>query len=303
MNQSLGSTRAEQTDKNRALSSETMYSLVYRACPPRTLNCSLINEVYVHFHLYIICMWLLGDGCGRVLVLTTILFLSGITGTVAVLSVSPVFGSSIVLCVYVSVSVMSFFCHVQCWSTDPGALSVLESRDIYLSLEDPMVCEYCLCLKLPRTYHCRFCNKCILNRNHHCPWINNCVGLYTQKHFILFLLYTFIGCSFSIVISITRVCLLGLPRNPELYRRGFEIFLFVFSLIMSLFFAGMTGKLLYRQVIDVVCTSSPIERKLMLSYKKRPFTENFKEVFGSNWVTWAVPVRPRTYPRKVVPSS
>ncbi len=54
-------------------------------------------------------------------------------------------------------------------------------------------CEKCDTLKVPQSHHCSTCNHCIARMDHHCPWINNCVGFYNQKHFLLFLIYVFLG--------------------------------------------------------------------------------------------------------------
>lgn len=66
-------------------------------------------------------------------------------------------------------------------------------------------CRYCQCFKPPNAHHCSQCRACVLRKDHHCPWVNNCVGLYNHKHFVLFILYATLACSFSIAIHIATI--------------------------------------------------------------------------------------------------
>ncbi|KAH8112627.1 zf-DHHC-domain-containing protein [Phellopilus nigrolimitatus] len=52
-------------------------------------------------------------------------------------------------------------------------------------------CKKCGQIRPERAHHCRICNRCILKYDHHCPFtgINQCVGIYNERHFVLFMAY------------------------------------------------------------------------------------------------------------------
>ncbi|KAL5504424.1 hypothetical protein ACEPAH_8499 [Sanghuangporus vaninii] len=73
-----------------------------------------------------------------------------------------------------------------------GAASVIWSEDTSLNMTRANLtrCKRCGLMRPDRSHHCRICNHCVLKYDHHCPLgINQCVGVYNERHFVLFMAY------------------------------------------------------------------------------------------------------------------
>ncbi|PWZ00626.1 zf-DHHC-domain-containing protein, partial [Testicularia cyperi] len=69
----------------------------------------------------------------------------------------------------------------------------------------PRYCKSCAAFKPPRAHHCKTCNKCVLRMDHHCPWLANCVGFHNYAHFIRFLFWVDVTCTYHLVMVSLRV--------------------------------------------------------------------------------------------------
>ncbi|KAL0951596.1 hypothetical protein HGRIS_008275 [Hohenbuehelia grisea] len=99
-----------------------------------------------------------------------------------------------------------------CVTTDPGQVPPNWKPDTHSDGYEvkkltgrPRYCRMCERPKPPRTHHCKQCNRCVLRMDHHCPWVNNCVGHFNYGHFIRFLLYVDVACSYHLVMITRRV--------------------------------------------------------------------------------------------------
>ncbi len=45
----------------------------------------------------------------------------------------------------------------------------------------------------------------VLRLDHHCPWVNNCVGFYNYGHFIRFLFFVDLACTYHVTMLTRRV--------------------------------------------------------------------------------------------------
>jgi DHHC palmitoyltransferase len=139
-------------------------------------------------------------------------------------------GPTVHIIIFLLLVGLSMICHISAMLTDPGTIT-----DISIGLtSNGIPCIVCGCEKPPRAHHCNTCNKCIQNMDHHCPWINNCVGYRNQKHFILFLAYTLIICTWLLVTMVQRIIVCNRtqcikPDNP------YEILLIMLSCIWCLY--------------------------------------------------------------------
>lgn len=124
------------------------------------------------------------------------------------------------------VAAMAIISHLKAMCTDPGAVPpdaepvpdslnanggrVEEGIDVPRK-KPKRLCRRCNSFKPDRAHHCSICKRCIIKMDHHCPWVNNCVGIGNHKYFLLFILYTFFSCTYSMFLVILRFtyCLRG----------------------------------------------------------------------------------------------
>jgi palmitoyltransferase ZDHHC9/14/18 len=71
---------------------------------------------------------------------------------------------------------------------DNDDMSDVRTQDIKLK-----ICDTCLIVRPPRSFHCAKCDACIEVHDHHCPWVGGCVGMRNHKKFITFLFLTAIA--------------------------------------------------------------------------------------------------------------
>ncbi|QRW22306.1 DHHC palmitoyltransferase [Rhizoctonia solani] len=107
---------------------------------------------------------------------------------------------------------MVFWNYIWTVRTDPGTvpkgwkpdLRSTEGYEVKKLTGAPRYCRTCERYKPPRSHHCRQCKKCVLRMDHHCPWVNNCVGHFNYGHFIRFLFYVDVACSYHFAMISMR---------------------------------------------------------------------------------------------------
>ena len=150
-------------------------------------------------------------------------------------------------------------------------------------------CSTCLILKPDRAYHCKICKMCILKLDHHCPWVDNCIGLYNQKYFILFLLYSNLSLIVFIIDFYTKY------EDKIFLSLVYYTFVVVFLLILCL---------LSFQVYILCINQTNYEYSKALKYTPyaseymdkrynrydRGLIYNLKVVLGVNIIYWLLPI-------------
>lgn len=208
---------------------------------------------------------------------------------------------------YCTVAALALASHAKTALTDPGSVPVTavpppqeqqQQHQPYPnappSLQLHSMCSVCKSYKPRIAHHCRICNRCISHMDHHCPWMNNCVGVTNFKHFILFLVYTWIGSSMGLILFAVNYFFCsndgceftGLEVHLVRVMSGlcFAALLFVTNMLLNAQYALLTG----------VGTIDRLQKKAAGQWESA--TEEptgLRDVFGNASVcTWWLPIDP-----------
>ena len=126
------------------------------------------------------------------------------------------------------------------------------------------MCKKCDKIKIPQSHHCSTCKQCIARMDHHCPWVNNCVGYWNQKHFLLFLIYVFLGSSHAVVLIVWNSYLCS-DGTCALFYGSQPMVIAGVSLFLGILFAIFVCVMFYDQISCILENLSTIDK---LQYKR-----------------------------------
>ncbi|KAI8342988.1 DHHC palmitoyltransferase-domain-containing protein, partial [Chlamydoabsidia padenii] len=203
-------------------------------------------------------------------------------------------------------------------TTDPGKVPPQwEPPSFVLNTSDttttpPRFCKTCQVYKPPRAHHCRYCHRCVLKMDHHCPWINNCVGIYNYPHFLRFIFFVNVACTYVIVLLVWRTrCIMDAIRHfrfdaePTTTEVIFLVLNFVLATVV-LFSVGILGGYHLYCLARNQSTIEAWERGKVETLVRRrkippfeyPFSlgvyNNICSVLGKNPLLWLWPTRKMT---------
>ncbi len=115
--------------------------------------------------------------------------------------------------------------------------------------------------------------------DHHCPWINNCVGYYTQKPFVLFLMYVLLASVYASVVVVKDLTKLSAMLEGAAYSPFYGTLLGIctivthkcFIAVFALLLIGLAGIFTMFMLADQYSTLrsvSVIDRKQGNAYRQ-----------------------------------
>lgn len=236
-----------------------------------------------------------GDQAGTVMAaLVWILMLySAVTVTSLTITegIPPILGM-----IYSVLVALALASHAKTSLTDPASVpkSAVPVESQRRDSTSHSMCGQCQTFKPPMSHHCRICNRCVSRMDHHCPWMNNCVGAGNLKHFILFLIYTWVCSAYALSLfgwnyffcadedCTFHVVVVHLVRVMTVLAVG--AFLFTSSMLMNVTYGLMTG----------IGTIDRLKKKATNTMSQSDEESiSLKDVFGiSGYHTWPFPIDP-----------
>ncbi|KAJ2918393.1 hypothetical protein MD484_g1990, partial [Candolleomyces efflorescens] len=202
-----------------------------------------------------------------------------------------------------------FYNYYLCVVTDPGTVppnwanTHAEGYEVKKLTGAPRFCRNCQCYKPARTHHCRDCNRCVLRMDHHCPWINNCVGHFNYSHFLRFLFYVDLACSYHLFMLVKRV-LHAMDGRFWIEPSTTELIMIIMNFVACVPVLLAVGGFSVYHFFNLLGNSTTIEgwekdkvatmvRKGQIHSIKFPYdlgkVRNIKAVLGDNPLLWCLP--------------
>jgi len=168
-------------------------------------------------------------------------------------------------------------------------------------------CGRCGIARPERTHHCKVCDRCIVRMDHHCPWIANCVGFANYKHFILLILYAFIGTIIGLCTALPELVYCGsavlkwfLYRHDhigwqEKHISNVEGLLFLIFGVVSLVTVVLLSTLVTGHAPLLMSNRTAIELNYSGAnpYDTDNALANVEQQFGQPGLDWILPIQPR----------
>ncbi|KAG2022858.1 palmitoyltransferase PFA4 [Coprinopsis cinerea AmutBmut pab1-1] len=206
-----------------------------------------------------------------------------------------------------------FYNYYLCVTTDPGTVppgwkpdTHSDGYEVKKLTGEPRYCRMCQCYKPPRTHHCRDCNRCVLRMDHHCPWINNCVGHHNYSHFLRFLFYVDVACSYHLAMVGKRTLDAMSGNYFWIEPTATELVITIMNFVACVPVLLAVGGFSIYHLFNLLGNSTTIEgfekdkvatmiRKGQIQEVKFPYDlgrmRNIKAVLGDNPLFWCWPQR------------
>jgi len=251
--------------------------------------------------------WVTGDCCGLVCAFVTNLLHFFAYYVQMKYVIGPWFGVvSYSGIIYTTLMLLAVISHNMCRFTNPGTvpLTLKAPEPLDRQLKHDYVCRRSGVIKPPTAHWCSEAQRVVVRMDHYCPWVNNVVGMFTQKYFLLFLLYTFLCCLFSGITLSGRAWTCSRRTRFNNYGGNFadpglcnpkpaDIILSVLNFVEAVLFVLFTGCMGADQFEAISKNTPYIDRLQGKRGKVRPFSENMRDVFGGEFsFTWFLPLPP-----------
>ncbi|CAD5207295.1 unnamed protein product [Bursaphelenchus okinawaensis] len=164
------------------------------------------------------------------------------------------------------------------------------------TMKFPSFCLKCNIIKPKDTRHCNRCKACLPRMDHHCPALGKCVHFGNHKHFLVFLIYSVLICTYTDVVAgyYTWAAFVYCRENmvsellvPISAAATGLIQTISFPIILAWFQYGLWESVLQGILTVEACYEDEKAKKVPRS----AWLGNVKKIFGEHYWVWPLPIQ------------